>query len=141
MSLVKEDVTIITSSGLHVSATSLMNKYIILLRLPSWDWNNLVTPKNTYIYVWVYMWVYLCVLMCMCVNVCKSEWLRERLWVWVIVGRSSTLNYSPPQLSLSPTSLSYYSLPHYSPLWFLGTKKTPLSQAETAVLLSINNTS
>ena len=47
MSLVKELVTIMTSSGLQVSATSLINKYIILRKLTSSDWNNLVTPKNT----------------------------------------------------------------------------------------------
>ena len=37
----------ITSSGLQVSATSLMKRYIMRRRLELLDWKSLVTPKNT----------------------------------------------------------------------------------------------
>mmetsp|Transcript_56919 Transcript_56919/g.128973 ORF Transcript_56919/g.128973 Transcript_56919/m.128973 type:complete len:304 (+) Transcript_56919:1139-2050(+) len=47
MSLVRLEVTMITSSGLHVSATSLMKRYIIRRRYGSGLWKSLVTPKNT----------------------------------------------------------------------------------------------
>lgn len=47
MSFVRELVTMMTSSGLHVSATSLMNKYIMRRRFTSSDWKSLVTPKKT----------------------------------------------------------------------------------------------
>lgn len=47
ISFVSELVTMMTSSGLHVSATSLMNKYIMRRRFTSSDWNSFVTPKKT----------------------------------------------------------------------------------------------
>lgn len=37
-----------TSSGSHVSATSLMKRYIMRRRLWSWLWNSFVTPKKTF---------------------------------------------------------------------------------------------
>mmetsp|Transcript_3507 Transcript_3507/g.4659 ORF Transcript_3507/g.4659 Transcript_3507/m.4659 type:complete len:211 (-) Transcript_3507:6-638(-) len=47
ISLVKLEVTMITSSGLHVSATSLMNRYTIRRREASSLMNSFVTPKKT----------------------------------------------------------------------------------------------
>jgi hypothetical protein len=47
MSFVSELVTIITSSAAFISATSLMNRYIMRRSDESGDWKSRVTEKNT----------------------------------------------------------------------------------------------